>query len=501
MTELKTLFLASLVALFLPGVSWATNTEGELNAKDFGAVCDGGAHPLSGYYANLAAAQAVYPFVTALTQQIDYAALKKMSNTALGADGSEHGVSNSTLNVPMFIPQGNCQLGGDTWKISNASGLRLRGAGSEATVIHSNAIVFQTDGLWYSHISDIGFARDAVSGTEPALDIDGNTGHAGATIGVQNSLFSNITVDGNNNAYAIAVCRQGGGYGQCSGLAWNNLFAQRATFAVYYQNGFNALNNQFNVGDMQNYSKHGIYLNAGSVQVFGLSFESTSGYTQLANGGCDIDASSAGTFDPIVVRGARSESLCFYNGSWSQMADLGGILVRPGALGTWAASHAYALNTLVTGATTRAFRVTTAGTSGGSEPTWPSSGSVTDGSVVWTKLDYNAINFSEGHFDRATSFVDYTATVVSGSVPSIGSCGGTTDAASGSTRWVGSVTEGAGGTGCTMTSYPLNWSPIMRCVVSNRNGTAFTYSQDGGDIYITNAALGAASTFDWICSQ
>lgn len=43
----------------------------QLNLKDFGAVFDGTSHPLSATYATLAAAQAVYPFVTSLTEEID----------------------------------------------------------------------------------------------------------------------------------------------------------------------------------------------------------------------------------------------------------------------------------------------------------------------------------------------------------------------------------------------------------------------------------------------
>lgn len=41
---------------------------------DFGAIADGSSHPLSGRYGSLGAAQAVYPFVTSLSQEIDWAA-------------------------------------------------------------------------------------------------------------------------------------------------------------------------------------------------------------------------------------------------------------------------------------------------------------------------------------------------------------------------------------------------------------------------------------------
>ncbi|WP_233496290.1 hypothetical protein [Pantoea sp. 3_1284] len=52
--------------------------------EQFGAIGDGKAHPLSERYGTLAAAQAVYPFVTALTQTIDWAACQKADNKSRG---------------------------------------------------------------------------------------------------------------------------------------------------------------------------------------------------------------------------------------------------------------------------------------------------------------------------------------------------------------------------------------------------------------------------------
>ncbi|WP_232353061.1 hypothetical protein [Hafnia alvei] len=50
--------------------------------EQFGAIGDGTVHPLSERYSTLAAAQAVYPFVTALTQTIDWAACQAADNYA-----------------------------------------------------------------------------------------------------------------------------------------------------------------------------------------------------------------------------------------------------------------------------------------------------------------------------------------------------------------------------------------------------------------------------------
>ena len=54
-----------------------------------------------------------------------------------------------------------------------------------------------------------------------------------------------------------------------------------------------------------------------------------------------------------------------------------------GTATTWAATHAYSLNATVT-ASGKVYKVTTAGTSGAAAPKWPASGTVTDGTVVWT---------------------------------------------------------------------------------------------------------------------
>lgn len=51
-----------------------------LSPWDFGAIADGVLRPLSQFYSTLSAAQAVYPFVTSLTQSIDYAATQKCVN-------------------------------------------------------------------------------------------------------------------------------------------------------------------------------------------------------------------------------------------------------------------------------------------------------------------------------------------------------------------------------------------------------------------------------------
>ncbi|GAA0259170.1 hypothetical protein [Pseudomonas rhodesiae] len=69
-------------------VGYGSRTVGDrlgdtVNPKDFGGVCDGERYPLSDRFATLAAAQAVYPHATSLTNTIDWAAFQAALNTGL----------------------------------------------------------------------------------------------------------------------------------------------------------------------------------------------------------------------------------------------------------------------------------------------------------------------------------------------------------------------------------------------------------------------------------
>jgi hypothetical protein len=475
--------------------------------QQFGAVADGGNHPLSGYYGTLAAAQAVYPFVTSLTQQVDYAALKEMSNTALGADGAEHGTTSPQLNMPMVLPCGIYNLGADTWKILRADGIDIAGTGTTCVTIESSGIVFQTDGLWYSNISSLTFTSSGAAAA--AVDIDGNTGNNGTTFGVQANNFFALNWMGLSASNGFAMCRVGGSGGQCSENVFYNPHGQGGTFATYYQSGFNALDNIFIGGDFQNYTTNGIYLVSGSIKLYGTSFESTHAYTQIANGGCDINASSSGAEDSIIVDGIRSESFCVYLGAFSQWAVLRGVRQTPGGYRTWASGTPYSLNDVVEendpSGFAHMYRATTAGTSGGTQPTWPASGTVGDGStLVWTLTPYTAVSINEGTVDLDTSLFDQAATVVTGAVPSVSSCGsGSPTPVAGSRRNRGQITEGSGATGCTISLAFWQEQPPATCTVTSPSGSTITSwsvatTSVANSLVIVNPTPG---TFAWQCWQ
>jgi hypothetical protein len=375
-----------------------------INPRDYGALADCQSHALSGTYSSLAAAQAVYPFVTSLSQQLDYAAIKAASNAAFGADGAEHGYTNRTLNRPIYLPGGCYNLGEDTWLVRNAVGIRINGAGRLTTRIVSNKTPFRTDGLWYSQIDGIEFTSLANTATA-AFDIDGNVpGHPYETRGVQGNTFKDLLIDGGGSEYAFSLCRQGQSGGQCSENLYLDLHLNNASFAVYYQYGFNALNNTFIGGNFQNYPKHGIYLAAGSINIFSTGFQSTRQYQQLANGGSDIDASSAGVNDKVLVYGCRTESLRFYKGAWSQYADIRGLTQLP-SVSAWSAKANFGVDTVVivpTAAGNKLFRATTAGTSGEAQPIWPTTGTIADGGINWTEIEFDAVSIASGQLSVST---------------------------------------------------------------------------------------------------
>lgn len=86
-----------------------------VNVKDgrFGAIGDGTYHPLSERYANLGLAQAKYPFVTSLSQSIDWAAIQKAVNTGRVAYAPEGAY---VLTDGLSVPQGSGLLGDNASK-------------------------------------------------------------------------------------------------------------------------------------------------------------------------------------------------------------------------------------------------------------------------------------------------------------------------------------------------------------------------------------------------
>jgi hypothetical protein len=254
------------------------------------------------------------------------------------------------------------------------------------------------DGIWYTTIRDLSI-QAKTTGAITALDLDGNVAGAGSTFGVQKVTLANMLIDGGGSTYALSMCRQGGGSGQGSECNFLDLTLQNASFACYYQNGFNALDNCFFGGDVQSYSKYGLYTVGGTFHCFGVDFECTKGYVQVANGGADIHAGDSGAYDGMCIFGCRSESMVFLSTQGAVIVDARGNSCNS-ALNGWFANNPYTANVDAIWVSTGVFYCSQSGTSGGTQPIWPTSGTITDGTVVWTFLSYNFVSLGNGTWDR-----------------------------------------------------------------------------------------------------
>lgn len=82
-----------------------------VSVKDFGVIGDGALHPLSERYSTLSAAQAVYPFVTSLSDTIDWAALQAACSSGASGVYIPSGC-NLNINKTATIPNINFTLYG-----------------------------------------------------------------------------------------------------------------------------------------------------------------------------------------------------------------------------------------------------------------------------------------------------------------------------------------------------------------------------------------------------
>jgi hypothetical protein len=400
--------------------SYPNISKREINPLAYGAICDGRSHPLSSFYATLAAAQVDFPFITSLTQQMDYAAFKEASNIAFGPDGSEHG-TNTALNVPLQLPSGTCNFGSDEWLIRNADGIRITGMGKTTTILTGTGIVIGFDGLWYSQLSDFDVYTSGAT-TIAAMDIDGNVpGHPYRTRAVQGNMLQNIMVGGggaSTGQYALAWCRQGGNKAQCSENTMLNVHLSNSIHP-YFLYGFNALDNVWTGGDVQNFSGDGIYSYYGTLNTNKISEEGLQGCAQITKNAYDFRGSAGGVGGSNILLGNRTEDFQVGISQAAAPMVMIGVTSNPGHTFNWSANTAEPLNwgtyQKATDGYNRLYCVTTAGTTGAIKPAaWPTSGMLTDGTVTYTERDYDVANLPAGRFDFSSNYYPQGGTVQTG---------------------------------------------------------------------------------------
>lgn len=176
-----------------------------VSAKDFGAVCDGASHQLSGTYSTLAAAQAQYSFVTSLSQELDYAAIQAAVNTG----------------KTVYLPTG------------------LTGA---------LTCILGTTGISFSHSNQRLYGNHAVisySGTVDAIGFDLET----ATVYPQYVHLEDLTVAISGSGATgirwrssfgttrnVTVYTQGGGVAQTAWRLWDSATTQTQVYYAVFEN-------------------------------------------------------------------------------------------------------------------------------------------------------------------------------------------------------------------------------------------------------------------------
>jgi polygalacturonase len=106
-----------------PG-TWTSLSNRFFDVRAYGAIGDGSSHPLSQRFATLAAAQTVYPFATALTDELDWAAIQAALNAASAAGGGTVSVPHGTYYISNTLALG--------------SGTQLSGAGRGSTILRGH---------------------------------------------------------------------------------------------------------------------------------------------------------------------------------------------------------------------------------------------------------------------------------------------------------------------------------------------------------------------------
>lgn len=97
-------------------------------------INDGASRPLSNYFANLASAQVIYPFVTSLSSELAWAAVQAAVNVA----GQNTFGGSLSYGATVVLPRGTLNFGQDTVRIANHY-ISIRGQGYLSTRVNRSS--------------------------------------------------------------------------------------------------------------------------------------------------------------------------------------------------------------------------------------------------------------------------------------------------------------------------------------------------------------------------
>jgi hypothetical protein len=233
--------------------------------------------------------------------------------------------------------------------------------------------------------------NEAVANNTAIFELSWDNSPGGAAL--QSNTFRNLYFRGTSALTVNNGLRIGEGGFMGSENLIENCFFQNCVYGVRTSN-FNALQNIILGGNFQGCT-YGIYVGAGSISnIIGVGFQNDLTNTpQVLGSGSDIYFANS-VNDTCVIDGCRSESMVFLGATNFYTAHLTACTIVPNRVAEWSANSAKILNNFVNGGGA-AYRCTTAGTTGGTVPTWGGT-TVTDGTVTWTRYNYLIINSAEG---------------------------------------------------------------------------------------------------------
>ncbi len=264
----------------------------------YGAIQDGSSHPLSQYYASLAAAQAVYPHATALTDETDWAAVQKAVNyvTTQGGGQVQFDAKYYLINKPiMVLDSSKVALIG----VGNRTQLAWNGTSGEGVIVLRNSS--------QSVVKDINVK--VLSGKTVTNGV-----LVTATGSTQATSLWNVYVNSDGtmtNGFGI-------GSDTAMDVAFTSLFHCTATGATHsgFRFGNGTTGNVLNTRGFGCLSTNNLY---------GVTFDGCGG--SWYGWGCDTNSGAdfkriQASFDPIIVDGGRSEgSLRFWDTTGGNVAQ------------------------------------------------------------------------------------------------------------------------------------------------------------------------------------